>query len=138
MFQHDMSEKQTSVVSITDSDSDSFGEFLHYLYTGRMENVTFNSTFHLFTTADKYNVQELKTFCLQYMTMHVSVQNVCDVAVLADDHNEIVLFYAAQTFFNRNVAKIFETEPWMSLFRNKADLAQKLLTGMVSKVKIAD
>lgn len=130
MFQHDMTEKQTSVASITDSDPGSFPEFLEYLYTGRLEGVTFESAFHLFTTADKYDVQKLKRFCVQYMMSSVTAENVCDIAVLADRHDEDELLASAQEFFNKNAAQTFKTEQWTLLMKENSFLAQKILIRM--------
>lgn len=136
MFQNDLSESQTGIITIVDSDPDSFKEFLLYLYTGKFENITYSSAFHLYITADKYDVQELKMFCLKHLLQSLSVENVCDIVVLADDYNEDELFCTAQDFFNQNLIEIFATDTWNSLLRSKPSLVQKLLTTMATKVKV--
>lgn len=103
-----------------------------------MENITFDSAFHLYVTADKYNVEKLKTFCLKYMEQNITVENIFDITVLADDYDETELFAAAQKFFNRNMDNIFKTDMWKSFMINNSVIAQKLLVNMAPKVKVVD
>lgn len=130
MFRNEMAEKKTNEVFIEDCDTESFQEFLQYLYTGRIENITFDMAYHLYTTADKYDVQKLKKFCVQYMSRSVTAENVCDIAVLAEELGEMVLLDSAQQFFNENIADIFRTNKWKSLLREKVTLVEKLLLNM--------
>lgn len=136
MFKHETSEKQTGIVNIPDCDSDSFQEFLEFLYCGKVENISFRSALHLYKIADKYDVQELKKLCAVYMKHHLNVENVCDVVALADEYDETNLLVAAQTFFIRNLTEIFETAGWKELFKRNFFLANKLLIQMTSKVKV--
>lgn len=128
MFQHDMLEKQTGVVSIPDCDSKYFKEFLEYTYTGQIKGLTAECASHLYVLADKYDSQTLKRFCVHYIVGHVTVMNICDLAVLADKHEDQELLNSVQQFFNTNMVKIFNTNPWKLLLRNNVALAEKLLS----------
>lgn len=130
MFQHDSAEKRTGIVNILDCDVNTFQEFLEYLYSGKLEGITFDSAFQLYNTADKYNVQELKMFCTKCMMQNLTVQNICDVVVLADKYDEAVLYSTAQEFFNGKLKEILKTVEWESFLKINYRLANKLLIGM--------
>lgn len=136
MFKHETREKQTGIVNITDCDSDSFEEFLEFLYCGKLEEPSFRSAVDLYETSDQYEVLELKTFCSQYLMDNLTVENVCDVVIMADKYEEINLLDAAQEFFNKHRDEIFDTSEWDSLVRNNYDLSKKMLKGMSSKMKL--
>lgn len=138
MFKHETSEKQTGIVKITDCDSDSFQEFLEFLYSGQLENVSFRSALQLYKTADKYNVQELKRFCVEHMEHNLKVENICDVFALAEEYDESELYEAAQDFFNRNIVEIFETLQWKTLLKSNTNLANNILMEMASNVKVVE
>lgn len=136
MFKHDTVENQTGVITISDCDPDSFQEFLKYVYCGELENISFRSALHLYKTADKYDVQELKQFCVEYMEYNLRAENVCDVIVLAEECEETGLLAAAQDFFNSNLGKILVTDEWKILFKNNFKLANKILFEMASNVTV--
>lgn len=138
MFLHETLEKQTGVVTISDCDPDSFEGFLEFLYTGKFEEPSTRSALYLYETSDKYEVQELKAFCVEYLMENLSVENVCDVVILADKYEEFKLLSAAQDFFNKNLGEIFDTSQWDSLVKNNYRLSKMLLKKMSSKVKVVD
>lgn len=127
-----------SIIDIPDCDPESFDEFLQFLYCGKLEDITFRSAFYLFCTSHKYGVQELKTFCIEYMERCLEEDNVCDVAELADMYEEETLLDAAQNFFNKNASNVLDTDDWDSLLKKNYCLAKRLIKGMAAKVKIED
>lgn len=138
MFKHETSEKQSGIVNIPDCDPESFPEFLDYIYSGKLENISVRSAVHVYKTADKYDVQALKKFCVEYMTQNLKIDNFCDIVVLAEEYDEALLFSAAQKFFNRNLRDILASDEWKTLFRKNFTLANNLLLEMATKVKIVD
>ena len=136
MFEHDMKEKKTGVINIDDCDPDSFGDFLQYLYTGKAENVSPRSALHLYCTAHKYDVKELKSFCVAYLMRNLTVENICDVVTLAEQYDEEELHSAAQVFFSKNVGRVLSTVKWETLLQENYRLANKLLKEMATKIKI--
>lgn len=138
MFEHDTAEKQTGIIDIPDCDPDSFHEFLDYLYCGKTENISFPSSLHLYKIADKYNVQELKYFCAEYMEQNLTEENVCDAVILADLYDETKLMSAAQAFFNKSLSKIAMTIEWENFMKNNYRLANKLIIQLSKKIKIID
>lgn len=136
MFRHDTLEKQTGIVNIPDCDPDSFHEFLEYLYCGELKNVAFRSALHLYKTADKYVVEELKTFCIEYMERFLSKDNVCDVLILADMYGETDLLSAAENFMQLNAYAVIDTTTWQSFLKNHYPLANRVIKAIAAKVKI--
>lgn len=131
--QHDQKEKEISVISIDDCDPDSFLVFLKYLYTGKAENVTSRIVLQLYCIADKYCVQELKSFCVTSMLKNLTPENVCDIATLAEKFGESQLLSAAMIFINKNIVRIFSAVNWERLLSRNPPLANKLLKEMEEK-----
>lgn len=138
MFLHETSERQTGIVNIPDCDPESFGEFLEFLYSGKLEKPSPRSALHLYETSDKYNVQELKTFCQEFLMENLTVEHLCDAVIMADKYDDTKLLFATQCFFNKNLSTVFVTPEWNDLLNNNPRLANKLLIGMSSKVKIVE
>lgn len=136
MFEHETKENATGLVNIPDCDPETFHEFLEYVYCGKLENVSFPSVLHLYTVSDKYDFQELKSFCIQYLERCLTKENVCDILVLAENHDEAKLLSLARGLFFRNVAEIVNTIKWKKMLENKSDLVNKLIMEMGSKMYV--
>ena len=129
-FKYDTLERQTGVITIPDCDPDSFQEFLEYLYSGKLEGLSVRSALNLYYTSEKYDVQELKAFCIEYLTQCLTIKTACEIAVLADKYDEEQLFSVTQSFFNKNYVEILLTSEWEHLMNSDSRLANKLLTEM--------
>lgn len=128
MFRHNSLEKQTGIITIPDCDADSFQKFLEFLYSGKLEDISFSTAMHLYKTSEKYDVEELKYFCVEYMEQYLDEDNVCDVMFLADMYDDTKLMAAAHDFFNIYTSKIVATAKWESLIENNFPLANKFIT----------
>lgn len=133
MFHHDMLEKQTGTVTISDCDPEAFQKFLEYLYSGELNAASFHNIYHLYKISDKYDVQDLKSFCTEYMEKCMTEDTICDIAILADMYNEAKLLRAVQTFFNKNAYKIVKNDHWENLMKNHYPLGIRLMEEMKSK-----
>ena len=136
MFQHETSEKHSNIITISDCDMMSFGEFLKFLYCGEMEELFFYNAFHLYQTSDKYDVQELKTFCVKSLADNLTKETFFDVLIIADMHGDATLLGILQDFFNENLNDICDSCAWESLMKSNYRLACRLLKSM-PKMKIA-
>lgn len=136
MFKHETSETQTGIITIPDCDPDSFIEFLRFLYCGKVENISFPSVVHLFKIADKYAVNELSCFCIDYMWQSMKMENFFDVVALAVEHDHDRLRTAVQDFFNRNLNAILKTAEWENLLKTNFKLANGMLTEMSSNDEV--
>lgn len=136
-FKHDTLERQTGIITISDCDPDSFQLFLNYLYRGQLEELTFLNALNLYYISDKYDVGELKEFCVKYLIHCLTVENICEIVVFAVKYNEMELLSAIQNFFNNNYFEILLTSDWDNLLASNPLLANKLLKEMSkSKVKV--
>lgn len=138
MFQHETSEKQTGIVNIPDCDPETFEEFLEFLYTGKLEKPLPHSTMHLYETSEKYNVQELKALCSEFLIENLTIEILCDAAIVADKYDDAKLLSAVQCFFAKNLSDILVKPQWQCFMKNNLRLANKLLIAMSSKVKAVD
>lgn len=130
MFQHDTSEKQTGIITISDCDPDSFHEFLEYLYCGKLEELSCESALHLYETSEKYNVLELKIFCVELLLENMTVRTFCDTATLAEKYDDIKLVSGVQDYFNAYPTEVVGTTEWDQLTKNNSPLSNKLLNGL--------
>lgn len=85
MFRLDMKEKRQSTVSINDIDCDVFGEFLRFVYAGKVEQIGKYAN-QLLKVADKYNVEGLKALCERNLSKNLNSDNVLEYLNLADFH----------------------------------------------------
>lgn len=130
MFQHDTSEKQTGIITISDCDPDSFHEFLEYLYCGKLEELSWQNALRLYETSEKYNVLELKMYCVEVLVETMTVEAFCDSVSLADKYDDVKLMSGAQDYFNTHPTEIFKTSDWDHLSKNNKHLSDRLLKGL--------
>lgn len=135
MFEHDIAEKNTNSVSITDCNPDSFQEFLLFLYTGQLEDVTSSKVFSLYETADKYDVKELKEECLQLMKCNLTIHSVCEAVILATNYKETKLLEQTVEFFTQNAADIVESVAWESFIVKYPTIGNALFIKYLRKEK---
>lgn len=88
MLEHDMVEKETQKIKIDDIDPIVMEETLKYLYCGVI-NIPFDYDLMagLLHAADKYELEKLKTFCMEELFRHISLENAGHLAVLSYLHN---------------------------------------------------
>lgn len=127
MFKHKMSENITGVVDIYDCDAIAFREFLRYLYTGRVAKFSPNNVFSLYRVADKYQVNELKAYCLEYIKNNMCVDMFCDAIILSVHYDEEELMDIAIRFLSENMTDIMDTEKWQTFLSENPSESNKLL-----------
>lgn len=124
---NDMKETATGIIVIDDCDLSCFSDFLSFLYCGNVENLSTENAFSLFTAADKYDVQDLKSKCLEFIKMNLSVDTFCSTIALALQHSEKVLIELATDFFIKNLQKIIVTDEWQSFLSEYPIQSNELL-----------
>lgn len=94
-----------------------FGDFLKYLYTGKI-NINHFTVLPLLALADKYNVRDLMHLCLEYMRKHVVSAAACNQLVswlqytLTCGHDNIG--QECHNFIKWNFQMVSETEDFGS------------------------
>ena len=107
MFEHDMEEKKNSRVEVKDVEPEVMAELLRFIYTGKTAANLDTMAADLLAAADKYALERLKVtsysdsgsvgartnpvtvqvMCEEALCNGLTVENVCDVLILADLHS---------------------------------------------------
>lgn len=106
MFQAEMKEKRNKMVNVKDVDPDVFSEMLTFIYTGKYPNPD-NLARSLLASADKYQMELLKTICVEKLC-----ENCVDFLVMGDMHQAEGLKKFSLDFIAKNVATICQTDGW--------------------------
>lgn len=130
MFQHDMSEKNTGIVTLDDCEPHVFKEFLKYVYTSEIDCQLKNAC-GLYEMADKYQMNELKAECLKYLMNNFSVDTFCDVISIALLHSEEELLKLATFYFCKNTRAILLTVQWQKFLKENPMYANELFLKLV-------
>ncbi|CAO1409249.1 unnamed protein product [Diamesa hyperborea] len=83
MFSTNMEEARSNETVITDVSSESFGEFLNYLYSGKCPNLEVYAM-DLLVIADKYEIDDLKKLCEVKILLNLTQENAPAVFELAN------------------------------------------------------
>ena len=135
-FRNEMKEKATGVINIEDCDPSSFSDFLCFLYCAKIENLTSENVFGLFTTADKYDVQDLRSECLEFMKKNLSVDTFCETVTVAIQHLEKELLDLTTDFFAKHFKEIIVTVKWQRfLTENPIHGNEIMIKSLVSNEK---
>lgn len=127
MLNHDMAEKRSSIINISDCDPESMEQFLSYMYCGKVERLDHDNIFELYYISDKYEVEGLKTECQRFIQQSLSPTNVFEVIQLAVKHNDSILWENLALYVVTNMKDIFQSEKWQSLKKNNSIVANELL-----------
>ncbi|KAL7298421.1 hypothetical protein TKK_0008212 [Trichogramma kaykai] len=104
MFRHDMLEKKSQSVKMTDISYETAVEVLRYIYTGSVENQELFQAMNLLAAADKYQLETLKSMCEQIIGSNLSTENVVDILRVADKYNLKWLEKKAVSFIKWNIS----------------------------------
>lgn len=127
MLVHDMKEKITGIVHITDCEPNIFEDFLCYLYSGKSEKISSSTVTSLYDIAEKYDVKCLKKDCVQFIKGSLTVDLIIDVLTLAVKYTDEELLENATEFFISNNQKIIFTTKWQDLVVENPVLANELM-----------
>lgn len=133
MFGHDMVEKNSNSVSITDCDPGSFDAFLHFLYTSELKEILPSKVFSLYETANKYDVKLLKEGCLNLMKRNFSTDTFCDAVILATAYGENELLQRAIEYFIENCRTIIHSVEWQIFIKEHPAISNELFIKYVDR-----
>lgn len=101
MFQHDM--KETLI------------RHIQYIYTGIVDDFNIEKAISLYSIADKYFLEELKKWCVNIMLENLTVENACQLAILAELYPDTKLKEATLNLFRNNTSDTFKRKEWQDL-----------------------
>ncbi|XP_054719908.1 speckle-type POZ protein-like [Uloborus diversus] len=131
MFNSDMKENQENIVELVEMNLSTAQDMLKYIYTGSVQVVDMDRAINLYTVADRYDLQELKEWCKAFMLEHITSDYVCDVALIADLHNEEDLAKVAKCVLKKNVKSILNSEKWKSFAKDNQVLYSTMIESVV-------
>lgn len=114
IFRNDTKDKEVSILNIEDCDPSSFSDFLCFLYCGILDNLTTENVFGLFHTAYKYDVQDLRLWCLKFIKKNLSLKSFYNTVTLALQHCDEQLLQLSINFLAKNLQQVTMTDEWQS------------------------
>lgn len=110
-------EKKIERFTITDVDEPVFDEILRYIYTGKCENIE-KYGHGLLVAAHKYELNQLKTICIEEIRKRLTVGNVIDTLLLADKYGFNELKSDVIRFIIDNYIGMIESKSWNYISHN--------------------
>ncbi|GIY76695.1 speckle-type POZ protein B [Caerostris darwini] len=127
MFQNDMLEKNTGIVNVADMDSEILSMLLEFVYSDTFVGKDMDTAIKLYLAADKYQILSLREDCSSFMKSNLTVRNVCELLIFADDHRDDRLKTAVQDYICILGSEIMETEFWETFVVERPKLASEVL-----------
>lgn len=122
MLRSDMQEGRTGVVEIQDMDGSYFQDFVRYLYSDMMPELTFDKAKALYEAGDKYNIKSLMLRCSEYFQDILTPENVFQCFTLADAHSDLKLKDKIIAYILDE--KVFlQSEHWLPFYENYPEIA---------------
>ncbi|KAI9562787.1 hypothetical protein GHT06_010242 [Daphnia sinensis] len=123
MFTNDMVEAKTGQVFIADIEADIFKELLHYIYAGHTSTpLTEPTAQSLYVAAEKYDIQDLRKECVDFLLFHIQLNNAIRLLIWAYIHSIDEIKEAALKFVAENFRTLCPTAEWEDLLKNYPEL----------------
>ncbi|GFS45248.1 TD and POZ domain-containing protein 3 [Nephila pilipes] len=100
---------------------------LHYVYTDTIEGLHWETALKLYRAADKYEILSLKDKCCCFLKDNVRSNNVCEMLLLADLHQDKVLKRTAQDYVLEHTADVMKSREWKKLMETNVTLAAETM-----------
>jgi len=125
-------------------ESDVIREMLVFIYTGTTPNID-KMAYDLLEAADKYALDRLKVereredqqacqvMCEQALCTNLSVENACQVVIVADMHSAEQLKMHAVDFINVHAQDVMETEAWRELVQRHPHLLAEAFKALATQ-----
>ncbi|XP_042903451.1 TD and POZ domain-containing protein 4 isoform X4 [Parasteatoda tepidariorum] len=126
MFERKMKENECNVVNIDDIDNQTMSLFVKFLNFEPLDELGWSTALSLYFVADKYQIGILKERCVTVLKKDVSTENVCDLLLLADLHQDDDLMKYAQEYFCQHSKVILSSTPWKDILGH-TELAANVL-----------
>ncbi|GIY28624.1 speckle-type POZ protein-like A [Caerostris darwini] len=133
MFTVRMKENTENTVHITDMEVPILRAVLHHTYTGTIESLDVASAGGLLFAADKYQFEDLKRVCSDFLKENMTLENVLNTLVLGHLHDKDLKAFAMNFICEScaNISAIEETREWKLLRKERPQLAIEVLTALV-------
>ncbi|EFX86048.1 hypothetical protein DAPPUDRAFT_222309 [Daphnia pulex] len=132
MFQPCISESTNRQVTITDIKVEVFQQLLIHLYSGSAPKIEEeNITQPLYLAAEKYDIETLKSDCIDVLLKKLDIDNAIEMLVWSHLHFIPKLFEFALKFLTDNRREICLLPKWLDFVRNHPELCALVTQRMV-------
>lgn len=125
-----MAEAQLKCVTITDMKAATFQALLHFIYTDSLPNWVGVETSHtaLFVAADRYQIDGLRTYCIDKLTSDITFDNVISILTIAEQRYCKQLKDACFNFIAdpTNLSRVMLTDEYMLMMYKYPSLLDEL------------
>ncbi|GFT42645.1 TD and POZ domain-containing protein 4 [Trichonephila clavipes] len=118
-----LADTNAKIIEIKDIDIDTLKRLIFFMYTDKVEEITWGDATKLHVAANVFKIELLKQKCFTIVEKIMCSSNVCGILDLADKHQDENIKAAAQQFVLANSWEVFETEEWKYLMLNNARMA---------------
>jgi len=138
MFQADMAEKKTKKVEVTDFHPDIVSELLTFIYTGQTPKLTKRQTskddtyaLRLLQAAEKYQLDQLKSICVEMLCNNVDAKNCLHYLVTGYLYEGVDLKKSSLHFISSNAGSVFKSKDWKDALKDHPDLMAEVIDVIV-------
>ncbi|GBM93001.1 hypothetical protein AVEN_161841-1 [Araneus ventricosus] len=117
---------------IVDLDPETLDNFLGFVFSKEMENLQWEKVINLLHIANKHHIGLLQTRCTSFLESRLSVSNVCEILLIADAYNDVVLKKAAQDFVCFFADEVFASNEWQNFILYNTQLAAETVNYFLS------
>lgn len=125
MFNSKMTEELTSVVEIEDMNPIIFQKMLRFIYTDKVEDLE-KSAMDLYYLAEKYQLQKLKSICVNSLYKHLSLVTMFKTVEFAEMFSLLDLKRRCLRIMGCNLKKIAKTSTFEELLKNYPHFASEI------------
>ncbi|KAG8188112.1 hypothetical protein JTE90_029040 [Oedothorax gibbosus] len=133
MFEHDTLEKNNNEVVITDLSMESMTDFLKFLYTGEIADLSAQELLALLVAADKYNIPKLKKQCSSALCPLITNEIALNVLVLSNLHCDEDLKNAAVQVVLDNAMEVMRSPEWLTFLKEYPEIANVIILNLAMK-----
>eukprot|EP00171_Calliarthron_tuberculosum_P009693 IDg9693t1 len=135
MFDAQMRESSALSIPIPDVSHDVFLAVMEYLYMRKANVRNGQHAVELLKAADMFRLDGLRSYCVIKVEQAITVENVCDIAYIADTHNTESLKHFCVSFIIQNFKTVIYTDSWLHLMsEDAAGLGREILAAVAEVV----
>lgn len=138
MFESNLTEDLTNTLKIDDIEPDVFMEVLRFIYTDDVENLD-ELADKLLAAAEKYMLDLLKAKCEASLCINITLENCCQLLILADLHSAERLKTSVLDFVRFCSTQVVQTVEWKTLMRSaKPQLLRDISEALMIRQSICE
>ena len=126
MFQAEMAEKKTRKIEIPEFDPPTVSALLTFIYTGQTPNLDDHAE-DLLMAAEKYQLDQLKNFCVKKLCNNIAVNNCLNYLVIGDLFRADDLKKASLQFITKNMGSVFKSKDWVECLKDHPTIMAEVI-----------